>query len=74
MKLRRINKRRFVDDETGTYFEFRFDVTDAQAAEQVEMHQHCFLARYPAERWFGTDREIPVPLGRLYRKDDGGPP
>jgi hypothetical protein len=63
MKLRKINARRYADDETGTYFDFAQDMTPEQAQEQVEMHQRIFLSKYPAEEWFGTDRILP-PIGK----------
>jgi len=71
MKLRRINAQRYVDDETGTYFEFGSDMTDGGALQQVLKHQRIFLNKYPSEEWFGTDRFLP-PLGNLPK--DGSEP
>ena len=59
MKLRKIDPRRYVDDETGTYFDFLSDTTAEEALEQVLTSQRIFLEKYPSEEWFGTMRTLP---------------
>jgi hypothetical protein len=71
MKLRRINAQRYVDEETGTYFDFESDTTPEKADEQVRIHQRIFLSKYPAEDWFGTNRRLPH-VGKMRRHPPKG--
>lgn len=43
MKLRKINEQRYVDDETGTYFDLPPGTNDSEAEEQILLHQRVFF-------------------------------
>ena len=59
MKLRRINARRYVDIDTGTYFYFASDTTEAEALEQAPMRLRQMLINVPESEVFGTDIFVP---------------
>ena len=64
MRLRKINSRRYCDDETGTYFDFHFDVTPEKAKELIETDLRCFLLNGGLlENYHGTERWV-VNLGK----------
>lgn len=71
MKLRRINARRFCDDETGTYYEFGSDMTESKAIEQIEIHLRIFRSKYPDLEWYGKDHALPT-LSKGFRKPKDG--
>jgi hypothetical protein len=69
MKLRKIDSRRFCDDETGTYFEFPLEtpasVKDAEAMVQADME--CHLSNHPQDGYLdGRERKV-FRLGRIGR-------
>ena len=59
MKLRQIDTRNWVDDETGTYFEFFSDTDEATAYEQAEMRVRQMLRLAPADEVYGTKIRCP---------------
>lgn len=59
MKLRRINALRWVDEETGTYFQFFSEHTEKQAIEQAEIHLRWQVSVHGAEAVHGTDIVCP---------------
>ena len=67
MKLRKINARRYVDDETGTYYRFLSDTTPEKARDQIERHLRVFLNNGGMpDDWHGSDRTLP----RLARRSE----
>jgi hypothetical protein len=62
MKLRKIDSRNWVDDETGTYFEFFSDAEAGQAYEQAELRWKQMLLQASRDGVYGT--KIPVPRKR----------
>ena len=71
MKLRRITARRYVDDDTGTHFEFLSDMTPEQAVEQVQMRLETMKHIEPDE-YQGTLMTLSR-LGRIPPKDRSKP-
>jgi hypothetical protein len=58
MRLRKINERRFCDDETGTYLRFLFPVSEAAAERMILVDRDCFLSQHSSDDYFGGDRMI----------------
>lgn len=73
MKLRRINALRYCDDETGTYFDLWEEVSLEEAAQMIVLDRQCYLAQYPAEGYFGTNRTV-LRLGKRKRPRKRPPP
>ncbi len=66
MKLHRITAQRYVDTETGTYFDFLSDTTEAEALQQAQMRLKQMLKKATLDDLLGT--VVPCPrMGKIQR-------